>query len=409
MEQLSAKLERLRRLVRARHAQAIARIAGMDALTTEERALLASIAAEDLDYGPTSIVGDSYRYGQLLQSSPEQANVAFASAEPLMLSPAEEAAVDIARERVAQTLRGFSATAENMVARGVLNAASRVRAEIAAGIADRASVANVAADLRRATGDLVRDWDRVAASELHSARQAGYADNVRRFHGDDAEVFKRPMPGACQRCIELHIGPDGHPRIFKLSELEAAGLDNSGRKRSEWEAVVGVTHPYCSCELVHMPTGWGFDAEGHIVPSGKGGVRKSLAPQLVNSHLEDRAVATGTSGPNIAWGTPVVPAPVKVDDGMRATIVAQAQALTEPPMLKREPSTYNFRGFDKPPIHPVSELQPAADALINEEDADEAAEHKAAVQRRVDRRADSAELTPKVEPRQPRLTMKERP
>jgi hypothetical protein len=48
----------------------------------------------------------------------------------------------------------------------------------------------------------------------------------------------------CKHCKRLHIGPDGQPRIFKLSDLEANGT-NVGRKASEWKAVVGTVHPHC--------------------------------------------------------------------------------------------------------------------------------------------------------------------
>lgn len=76
----------------------------------------------------------------------------------------------------------------------------------------------------------------------------------------------------CEHCKRLYLGPDGAPRIFKLSTLEANGLNNFGRKVKDWKPVVGATHPHCLCQLIRIPEGWGFNELGQLVPNGDLGV-----------------------------------------------------------------------------------------------------------------------------------------
>lgn len=93
----------------------------------------------------------------------------------------------------------------------------------------------------------------------------------------------------CSWCKRLHIGPDGNPRIFKLSTLIAHG-DNTGRSKPEWEAVVGITHPYCQCELFYIASGWGFDEDGELVPGGMGGIRYSSEEELIKAIAAEDAI-----------------------------------------------------------------------------------------------------------------------
>lgn len=579
MSWLTDKLEKLRRLIRARHARVITRIAGMETLTSEERDALREIPLEQLDVGERTVVQEAYRFGRVLHDQPEatadESAYEQAAAHPSMTA-AEESTLALVQARVAQSIRTFAAPIENVVTKMVMNAFSQARGELDPSAHE--TIATTAATLREASGDWVRDWDRVAATELHASRQAGYADNVRRHHGDDAEVFKRPMPDACSYCLELHMGPDGHPRIFKLSELEANGIDNTGRKKIEWLAVVGPTHPYCSCELIHMPTGWGFTPDGRIMPNGTGGIRytaksfvasltvertlrakgidpsalvksvkksdrpvdfidyqglrigienpagstrsgvdadghpwtthmiyaygyvegtrgadgdsydvfvgphayapfvfvvhqarpdtgeaydedkamlgfddanrakaaylahydnpeffgsmsmmtidefkekvrattdgmvKKLEASNVTSHLGDRAVVTGTSGPNIVWGSPTPPESAYVDPTvMRDVLEDRVEHMDEQPQFRLDRRVYNFRDFDNTPVHPLPYEQLSAVALLYEPSDAEIADHRQALQQRLDTRAAASEIDPKLLPRPPRLVLKEMP
>jgi hypothetical protein len=70
--------------------------------------------------------------------------------------------------------------------------------------------------------------------------------------------------------------------VFTLAQLTGNGT-NRGVKRVSWRATVGPIHPWCACEIVHVPAGWGFEAkppaqvravkvegrEAWMLPSGK--------------------------------------------------------------------------------------------------------------------------------------------
>lgn len=53
----------------------------------------------------------------------------------------------------------------------------------------------------------------------------------------------------CSWCNSFYNNPDGTPRIFKVSELQANGT-NDGKKKSAWLPTIGKTHPNCRCMLV---------------------------------------------------------------------------------------------------------------------------------------------------------------
>jgi hypothetical protein len=159
-----------------------------------------------------------------------------------------------------------------------------VREETAQAVEDRKTPRQLAVALRQASQDVERDWDRVSVTELQVAANEGRARAIRQQAGeDDPLVFKRPMPDACSWCVRLHIGPDGKPRLFRLATLEQ---DNRGRRKSEWKAVRGPTHPNCQCPLFFCPAGWGFDDAGDLVPDPErpGEAEEDLAKAL---ELED--------------------------------------------------------------------------------------------------------------------------
>ena len=161
-------------------------------------------------------------------------------------------------DRVAKEIHGLT-VAEGEFLR------TRYREGVTAAIANREAWGSVKSKLGHATGEWSRDLDRVVATEMHEAYQHGKAGELQELHGDDATVFKQPSGDACPDCLRLHVGPDGNPRTFRLSELAGHGT-NVGKKRGEWQAVIGTVHPWCACELTHMPAGWAFDEDGSMVP-----------------------------------------------------------------------------------------------------------------------------------------------
>lgn len=117
------------------------------------------------------------------------------------------------------------------------------------------------------TQDGARDWQRIAETESQRAHDMGVAMDVATRHGAEAQVYKRPAPNACPKCVKAYTVDGSVPRLFALSELAANGT-NQGRKAAEWVPTLGPMHPWCACALRHMPPNMAFDASGQLVRAG---------------------------------------------------------------------------------------------------------------------------------------------
>jgi len=233
-------------------------------------------------------IKDAYLYGQVLamletkqiadMSYPEFK--AYVKKNPIPLTAVERQAAQMAALHAGQYCQGLGNKIGATVGSDLIEADSKLRARLetdirtatAENIVKRETVKQLKTDLGWKTKDWARDWDRIAVTEKQTAMQEGVADGIRKEHGGEAYVSKIPQPGACNHCLRLHVGPDGNPRIFKLSTLENNGT-NFGKKAQDWDPVVGAVHPNCQCTLVRVPKGWGYDEEGILVPGGKGGVK----------------------------------------------------------------------------------------------------------------------------------------
>lgn len=118
--------------------------------------------------------------------------------------------------------------------------------------------------------DLVRDWERVAFTEMRYATNLGRIMNIQHEGGgdpEDIEVFYHVLPTACNSCKKLYLNPDGTPKIFQLSEIlanvqETGGM-NVGRKASTIGDKDGwlpnaSTHPNCHCYPVRKIGGYKY-------------------------------------------------------------------------------------------------------------------------------------------------------
>jgi hypothetical protein len=131
------------------------------------------------------------------------------------------------------------------------------------------SHSDVAQDLARALKDNSRDWYRVAATELHHARQQGVAHAIvnkvgiyKHGEGSDSLVAVVPMSNACKDCVRLYL-ENGKPRVFRLLELlQNAGTNYVRPWRENAQPVVPPLHPHCYCRLRYVPPGWGWDDKG---------------------------------------------------------------------------------------------------------------------------------------------------
>jgi hypothetical protein len=191
------------------------------------------------------------------------------------LKPWDRYALEYAKRRAAAYVRGLgnrlstsletlAIETEREVRRDLME---RIRREVSDARVRRDTARQLASAIGRETGDWSRNLDRIARTELQETHQHGWAAHFRATTGADTLVAKRVDDNACPDCKRLYLEPDGTPKIFVLSELEANGT-NVGLPRSQWVATVGTIHPYCTCVLVRVPKGFGFNEAGQMVPEG---------------------------------------------------------------------------------------------------------------------------------------------
>lgn len=277
------QIEQIKKIIEKHHVAVIAQLVGEQVLTDDERKILeeTDISLEDLES-----FKQTYLYGQAVAqaSAPNIADMSYEEFQkwlqknPIPLSEPEEFAIEAANYRAGEHIRNLGAKTALQAGVLVLQQDEQLRQQLLGEVRDataenirkRQGIGKLKSELGKLSGDWSRDWMRVSVTEKHQAMQQGVADSYAKRFGRETLVFKRPMPDACKHCKRLHLGPDGNPWIFKLSDLRANGT-NVGRKAADWQAVVGSVHPWCQCQLSHVPKGWGFNEDGELVPGGKGG------------------------------------------------------------------------------------------------------------------------------------------
>lgn len=275
------QLRRIREIIQQHHTAFVANVYGPEAVPPE---VLEELRRAGLVDPKLTSMEDAYLYGALLAAIEDKrtANMSYSEfldhvrRHPVPLSAFEREGQAWATEKAAQWIVGLGNRVANDVADTLINADNQlrrrtedlVRDKTAQNIARRETIQQLRSDLGWATGDWTRDWDRIAATEKQNSLLHGQASHYRKRFGKGVEVFRRPMPDACKHCKRLHLDPDGFPRIFKLSDLEANG-SNFGKKASEWLPVIGAVHPNCQCPMSRRPAGWGFNEEGDLVPGGE--------------------------------------------------------------------------------------------------------------------------------------------
>ena len=195
------------------------------------------------------------------------------NAQDRRLSPAEQRALSWSRQNAATYVQNLGTRVAHDLTVNLHNVdreAQRrqeeaIRNEVAVSVSRRDTWKELASNLGHATDDWARDLHRVAATEIQAAMHHGMVSAMKEKGGANQLVAKQPSDDACAHCKRLHL-KGGVPRIFKLEELEANGT-NVGRKAPAWKAIVGPTHPWCSCVLIEVPDGWGFDEDGDLVPT----------------------------------------------------------------------------------------------------------------------------------------------
>lgn len=248
-------------------------------ISEEERKRLEAEGYLEAGAAVADIASESYLFGRLMRQVGEAQNWTYAEfqkhlkANPVELSPAERESVTAAQQRAGMYCLGlgnrFSGDLSDAIVQADTEFAAMARQAIqdktAEGLARRQTTKQLATQLGQITQDWARDWDRIAKTETHMAHQEGVLSETIKRHGDDELLAKVPEPDACPHCLK-HYLKNGKPRVEPASWWQSQGSSNAGRKAKDWKPVLGAMHPFCRCQLLRIPEGWGFDESWDLVP-----------------------------------------------------------------------------------------------------------------------------------------------
>lgn len=200
---------------------------------------------------------------------------------PPWMSPAERGAYQRLVGRAGEYIRGLgnalSAELEDVASEGwrgadiVEEVIPEQRQEMLEMLREEASrELATGRDARRLAGTLAdrseyyaHNWQRIAQTELQGAHNEGRVIASVEAYGEGARVARIPESGACDQCQSLLTDEDGSPRVWRVDELQANGV-NVGRGRSEWQATIFPIHPNCRCDTISVPDGFRVTSDGRL-------------------------------------------------------------------------------------------------------------------------------------------------
>lgn len=228
----------------------------------------------------TSLVTTAYKYGKLsILQGKDLSTMSASEVQNLMrkiqLTPAQQQSIEQIKLKAQTNIdsigQRITSTVMNAALQSDLQMWQAIKEVIPAAIENDTPRYKVIQMLREKTGDMARDWHRVAHTELFDAKLQGEAeailDNKSPLSSQGAEtlVYKKPAPTACAKCKQLYLESDGvTPRVFKISELMANG-NNYNKKQADWKPTLGTLHPNCMCTLNVKPPDTEFDSHGNLI------------------------------------------------------------------------------------------------------------------------------------------------
>jgi hypothetical protein len=260
------QLKQIEEIISKRFLRLTYEMLGDRALTEEEIEILKRMGL--LKGNVRSFIGDAYALGKIV-SNLDKASVrgltyeqVKRAATKLPTTAVEKRAMEYATEHAGQYIRGIG---DDMVkevtasaSRASMDALRAVQAEVKEAVIKRKTTSELKTELHRIIRGRVRDWQRVASTEMNDAIQRGVYQEIHNQSkdGSDQLVYKRPSPNACKHCKRVYLRSDGiTPRVFKLVDLEES---NIGRPSNSWGPTVGSVHPWCQCQLSPIPEGFDF-------------------------------------------------------------------------------------------------------------------------------------------------------
>lgn len=122
------------------------------------------------------------------------------------------------------------------------------RPDIMDDLVKESSLGKVKQKLRDSSKDALRDWNRVALTEMSNAIGIGSVDRIvtdnRGADLDDIYVYRIIVGDAltCKYCRRFYGDVGNAPKVYRLSTLLSNG-SNYGLKTDGWKPVAGATHP----------------------------------------------------------------------------------------------------------------------------------------------------------------------
>jgi len=199
--------------------------------------------------------GMAYRLGMIERRLAKKPDLPLAEilrmARSVPLNPADEAAIAHATARAGDALTPvLLGDAQRTAAEALERERAMTRTLTTQGIQREWSTREFARQLRETLSPegVVRDFDRVARTEMQDARVRGAfaADSKARDWTPDTRVFRTIAAVPCNECLRLYKTPDGMPRLYTVDALEEEDARGYNRRRP-YHARVGATHPHCLC------------------------------------------------------------------------------------------------------------------------------------------------------------------
>lgn len=148
------------------------------------------------------------------------------------------------------------------------------RTDIADQLVKESSLGRVKQLLRDTSKDAMRDWQRVALTELSNAIGMGSVDRIVTENKDkdlDEVYVYRVIVGdaiTCKFCRRFYGDVGEHPKLYKLSSLLNNG-SNYGLPQDQWKPVVGATHPNTrTSQIIELKPGFKVAPGGNVTYIG---------------------------------------------------------------------------------------------------------------------------------------------
>jgi len=124
--------------------------------------------------------------------------------------------------------------------------------------------------LRDFSGDVNRNWERIAITETANAVGLGSADRVISMNKnkslEEVYVYRIPVNDSalCKFCRKFYLDDDQSPALYRMSTLLNNGT-NYGKKTTDWSPVIQATHPNDrESGIIELRPGWKVGPGGKV-------------------------------------------------------------------------------------------------------------------------------------------------